>query len=122
MRASLFRRTPPLPPRLTLLLALILFDVFLVCAAEHVGIGRPGAETSHAASRLSAPDDGSQRLLDKLRQPELLAVEPATVHADLGGPNTSEAAEQSGALPWALTGPRPLSRLPLHLRLCVWLV
>ena len=70
-----------MPPLASWLLALIVFDVFLVCAAEHVGLGRPGADAPEASACLTVPDDGTGRLLDKLRQAEVLAVEPNAIEA-----------------------------------------
>jgi hypothetical protein len=108
--------------RLAILLSLIVFDVFLVCAAEHVGLGRPSADASEASSCLTVPDDGTGRLLDKLRQPEVLAVEPNPIEADFGAGVIFDLVKQSGGPSSSSTGPRPVSHLPLHLRLCVWLV
>jgi hypothetical protein len=71
---------------------------------------------------LTVPDDGTGRLLDKLRQPEVLAVEPNVIDADLTSGVCSELAQQPGGASSSLTGPRAVSRRRLHLRLCVWLV
>lgn len=108
--------------RLAALLALIVFDLFLVCAAEHVGVGRLDADRSDSCSCLSVPDDGTDRLLDKLRQPEVLAVQSNPIDVDFTSCVFSALAQPSGNSSSPLDGPRAVSRLPLHVRLCVWLV
>jgi hypothetical protein len=121
MKRLFLRLTPKFTtPPLTLLLALVLFDVFLICAAERVGIGRPAEQYPHVAS-LTVPEDGKDRLVDQLRHPELLAFEPS-VFADCQHSECFETVTPSGPRPLEPTGAHTFPHLPLHLCLCVWLI
>src|SRR5262245_16413786 len=110
------------------LLALVLFDLTLVCMAGVFGEQRAEAlSTNESTPRLSRPDDCKDKLIASLRRAEFLGVGQRSQTWDRIGPGLQDAGCLD-ALPtdWALTPcsvtiPAQGQQISRQILLCVWL-
>jgi hypothetical protein len=110
------------------LLALVLFDLALVCMAGLFGEQRAEAfSTTESSPRLSRPDDCKDQLIASLRRAELLGVGQRSQTWDRIGPDLQDAGRLD-ALPtdWAVSACRSTEavqgqQISKQILLCVWL-